>query len=344
MIRASVNLMVAGILISIGTSYKLPLSTTYVTFMVAMGASLADRAWGRDSAVYRVAGVINVIAGWFGTAIIAFSASALIAYLVYLGGVLVVVIFVIIVLLVLYRNFIKSKSEDKLQKTQVKIERAELTSIQGVVEESSSHISGLANRVKKMYINVVNDLAMANLVKLKKTDKQIAKLNSEVDELKDGVFYFIKSLDDNSVEASRFYVQVLGYLQDMSQSISYISRASYKHVNNNHKQLRVSQIKDLKHISANLEELLTNIAVIFDEGNFDEINNLFGQREALNNRVSDSIESQIKRIRSEESSPRNTTLYFSILLETKDLLAGISNVLHLYEEFNDMIQKGRILK
>ena len=71
---------------------------------------------------------------------------------------------------------------------------------------------------------------------------------------------------------------------------------------------------------------------------------MFGQREALNNRVSDSIESQIKRIRSEESSPRNTTLYFSILLETKDLLAGISNVLHLYEEFNDMIQKGRILK
>jgi phosphate/sulfate permease len=344
MIRASVNLMVAGILISIGTSYKLPLSTTYVTFMVAMGASLADRAWGRDSAVYRVAGVVNVVAGWFGTAIIAFSASALIAYLVYLGGVLVVVVFVIIVLLVLYRNFVKSKSEDKLQKTQVKIEREELTSIQGVVEESSSHISGLANRVKKMYINVVNDLAMANLVKLKKTDKQIAKLNNEVDELKDGVFYFIKSLDDNSVEASRFYVQVLGYLQDMSQSISYISRASYKHVNNNHKQLRVSQIKDLKHISANLEELLTNIAVIFDEGNFDEINNLFGQREALNNRVSDSIESQIKRIRSEESSPRNTTLYFSILLETKDLLAGISNVLHLYEEFNDMIQKGRILK
>ncbi len=344
MIRASVNLMVAGILISIGTSYKLPLSTTYVTFMVAMGASLADRAWGRDSAVYRVAGVINVVAGWFGTAIIAFTASALIAYLVSLGGVLVVVIFIIIVLLVLYRNFMKSKSEDKLQKTQVKIERAELTSIQGVVEESSSHISGLANRVKKMYINVVNDLAMANLVKLKKTDKQIAKLNNEVDELKDGVFYFIKSLDDNSVEASRFYVQVLGYLQDMSQSISYISRASYKHVNNNHKQLRVSQIKDLKHISANLEELLTNIAVIFDQGNFDEINNLFGQREALNNRVSDSIESQIKRIRSEESSPRNTTLYFSILLETKDLLAGISNVLHLYEEFNDMIQKGRILK
>src|SRR5690554_7973943 len=85
MIRASINLSVAGILISIATSYKLPLSTTYVTFMVAMGTSLADRAWGRDSAVYRVAGVINVIGGWFFTAFSAFFAAALVAFLLNLN-------------------------------------------------------------------------------------------------------------------------------------------------------------------------------------------------------------------------------------------------------------------
>ena len=78
-IRASVNLVVAAILISIATSFKLPLSTTYVTFMVAMGTSLADKAWGSDSAVYRVAGVINVIGGWLLTALIAFTASGVIA-------------------------------------------------------------------------------------------------------------------------------------------------------------------------------------------------------------------------------------------------------------------------
>ena len=82
MIRASVNLMVSGILIALATSMKLPLSTTYVTFMVAMGTSLADRAWGSDSAVYRVAGVLNVIGGWFGTAIGAFIASGIVVLLI----------------------------------------------------------------------------------------------------------------------------------------------------------------------------------------------------------------------------------------------------------------------
>ena len=98
MVRASVNLIVAGILISIGTSLKLPLSTTYVTFMVAMGTSLADRAWARESAVYRVAGVINVIGGWFLTAFVAFIAAATAAYLISLGGILMVAILLMVVI------------------------------------------------------------------------------------------------------------------------------------------------------------------------------------------------------------------------------------------------------
>ncbi|MGB0838330.1 MAG: inorganic phosphate transporter [Flavobacteriaceae bacterium] len=341
MIRASVNLMVAGILISIGTSYKLPLSTTYVTFMVAMGTSLADRAWGRDSAVYRVAGVLNVIGGWFGTAIIAFTASSIIAYLISLGGIITVVICLMVVIGMLYRNYMKYNKKSQAEKKQVRIERAELISIQGVVQESSSHISEVARRVNKMFTNVVNDLALSNVNKLKKTDKQIGKLNSEIDDLKDGVFYFIKSLDDSSVEASRFYVQVLGYLQDVAQSISYISRASYKHVNNNHKPLKVSQIKDLKRISYDLDVLLSGVQSIFDSGDFDRISELEEVREELYKRVSDSIESQISRIRSEESSPRNTTLYFSVLLETKDLISGITNMITLYEEFNEMIERSK---
>lgn len=341
LIRASVNLMLAGILISIGTSYKLPLSTTYVTFMVAMGTSLADRAWGRDSAVYRVAGVINVIGGWFGTAIIAFTASSVIAYLIYLGEITTVAVLLVVVLGLLYRNYVSYNKKAKVEKQQVRIQRAELISIKGVIDESSSHISEVARRVDKMYNNVVNDLATANVNKLKKTDKQIAKLNDEVDELKDNVFYFIKSLDDSSVEASRFYVQVLGYLQDISQSINYISRASYKHVNNNHKSLKLSQIKDLKKLSKQLDEYLSRIAVIFDESNFEEIESVYELRDSLYKRVSESIESQIQRIRSEETSPRNTTLYFSVLLETKDLMSGLNNVLALYEEFNEMITRSK---
>lgn len=273
MVRASVNLIVAGILISIGTSMKLPLSTTYVTFMVAMGTSLADRAWGRESAVYRVAGVINVIGGWFLTAITAFLTAALVAYLISWNMVMIPILLAVVTILI-GRNTLIHRRKKKEEKQQVYIERTELITINGVIEESADHISGVANRVNKLYTNVVNDLAKQDLNKLRKTDKHVGKLNDEIDSLKDGVFYFIKSLDETSVQASRFYIMVLGYLQDVAQSISYISRASYKHVNNNHKNLKKGQLKDLKKIDEELSTLLLKVAVVFEKRNFDNLSDL----------------------------------------------------------------------
>ena len=333
MIRASVNLIVAGILISIATSLKLPLSTTYVTFMVAMGTSLADRAWGRESAVYRVAGVINVVGGWFLTAITAFLAAALVAYLISWDMVMIPVLLVVVAFLI-GRNTIIHRKKSKEVKEQEYIERADLITINGVIEESADHISGVANRVNKLYTNVVNDLSNHDLNKLRKTDKHVGKLNEEIDNLKDGVFYFIKSLDDTSVQASRFYILVLGYLQDVAQSISYISRASFKHVNNNHKNLKKGQLKDLKGIDNQLTELLGQVSTIFDLRAFDDLEDILIEKQALLKDVSDSIEKQVTRIRQEESSPKNTTLYFSILLETQDLITALMSLLQTYEEFH----------
>ena len=333
MVRASVNLIVAGILISIATSLKLPLSTTYVTFMVAMGTSLADRAWGRESAVYRVAGVINVVGGWFLTAITAFLAAALVAYLISWDMVMIPVLLVVVAFLI-GRNTIIHKKKSKEVKEQEYIERADLITINGVIEESADHISGVANRVNKLYTNVVNDLSNHDLNKLRKTDKHVGKLNEEIDNLKDGVFYFIKSLDDTSVQASRFYILVLGYLQDVAQSISYISRASFKHVNNNHKNLKKGQLKDLKGIDNQLTELLGQVSTIFDLRAFDDLEDILIEKQALLKDVSNSIEKQVTRIRQEESSPKNTTLYFSILLETQDLITALMSLLQTYEEFH----------
>jgi len=334
MIRASVNLIVAGILISIGTSLKLPLSTTYVTFMVAMGTSLADRAWGRESAVYRVAGVVNVVGGWFMTAIVAFVAAAIVAYLIYLGGITMVAILLLLVFGLIARNSIRHSKKAKETKKQHHIERAELITINGVIEESSDHISEVAQRVNKLYTNVVNDLANHDLNKLRKTEKHVGKLNDEIDNLKDGVFYFIKSLDETSVQASRFYILVLGYLQDVAQSISYISRASYKHVNNNHKNLKKGQLKDLKGIDNQLTELLSEVSSIFENRAFEGLDAILIKKQMLLNAVSASIEKQVARIRTDESSPKNTILYFSVLLETKDLIAALMNLLQTYEEFH----------
>ncbi|RSC94787.1 inorganic phosphate transporter [Tenacibaculum singaporense] len=333
LVRASVNLIVAGILISIATSMKLPLSTTYVTFMVAMGTSLADRAWGRESAVYRVAGVINVIGGWFLTAITAFLTAALVAYLISWDMVMIPVLLLVVALLIA-RNTLQHRKKSKEEKKQVHMERAELITINGVIEESSDHIAGVANRINKLYSSVVKDLATHDLVKLRKTDKHVTKLNDEIDSLKDGVFYFIKSLDDTSVQASRFYILILGYLQDVAQSISYISRATYKHVNNNHKNLKKGQIKDLKSIDNTLSKLLDDIANTFENRSFDNLEHIINEKKELLKDVSKSIEKQVDRIRTDETSPKNTTLYFSILIETQDLVSGLMSLLETYEEFH----------
>lgn len=333
LIRASVNLIVAGILISIATSMKLPLSTTYVTFMVAMGTSLADRAWGRESAVYRVAGVLNVIGGWFLTAITAFLAAALVAYLISWDMVMIPVLLAVVAILI-GRNTLNHRKKSKEDKKQLYIERADLITINGVIEESADHISEVATRVNKLYTNVVNDLANHDLNKLRKTDKHVEKLNDEIDSLKDGVFYFIKSLDETSVQASKFYIEVLGYLQDVAQSISYISRASYKHVNNNHKNLKKGQLKDLKAIDNKLSSLLIKINEIFKNRTFDDLDNVLIEKQALLVDVSNSIEKQVARIRTDETSPKNTTLYFSVLLETKDLIGALMSLLQTYEEFH----------
>ena len=333
MVRASVNLIVAGILISIATSMRLPLSTTYVTFMVAMGTSLADRAWGRESAVYRVAGVINVIGGWFLTAITAFLAAGLVAYLISWDMVMIPILLVLVAFLI-GRNTVMHRKKSKEVKKQEYIQRADLITINGVIEESADHISSVANRVNKLYTNVVDDLANHDLNKLRKTDKHVEKLNKEIDDLKDGVFYFIKSLDDTSVQASRFYILVLGYLQDVAQSISYISRISFRHVNNNHKNLKKGQLKDLKAIDNQLTEILGKVSSVFELRAFDDLEEILIEKQDLLKDVSDSIEKQVTRIRIEESSPKNTTLYFSILLETQDLITALMSLLQTYEEFH----------
>ena len=333
MIRASVNLMVSGTLISIATSYKLPLSTTYVTFMVAMGTSLADRAWDRESAVFRVAGVMNVIFGWFSTALIAFVSAGTFAYFINLGGTPVIAILLLLVVFLLVRSTINHSKRVKEEKKKSYIDRAELITINEVINESSDHISEVIRRVNKLYTNVVNDLGLHDLNKLSKTEKHVKKLNKEVNVLKEDVFYFIRSLHETSVEASRFYILVLVYLQDITQSIEYISTTSYKHVSNNHKNLKKSQIGDLTIISEKLIVLFDKIEADFNKKDFNNLTAIIAEKQALFDHLSLSIDKQISRIRTEESSPKNTTLYFGILLETKDLISALMNLLELYQEF-----------
>ena len=332
MVRASVNLMVAGILISIATSYKLPLSTTYVTFMVAMGTSLADRAWGAESAVYRVAGVLNVIGGWFLTAFSAFFAAAVVAFLISWNVKVMVPILLLVTAALLVKNMLAHRKKTRAGKEEDSINQAESSSIHGVVEESADNIRAVVSRASKIYTNTIDSLAKQDLEGLKKSKKGVKKLDDEVEVLKDNIFYFIKNLDESSIGASDFYINVLGNLQDMSQSLEYISKASHKHVNNNHLKLRFNQIKDLKETEQQLKTLFGKIKSTFSERNFDNINIILDEKQQLLDQVNERIKKQVARTRTEEDSPKNTTLYFSLLLETKDLIKATMSLLEAYNE------------
>ena len=331
MVRAAVNLMVASVLISIATSMKLPLSTTYVTFMVAMGTSLADRAWGSESAVYRVAGVLNVIGGWFFTAIIAFIAAGTVAYLIHLGGGAMIGVLLLLAVLLLARNYIKHKKKTREVKAEDSLNKAESKSIQGVIEESADNISKALKRVSKINDITINGLVNQDLDMLKKAKITVTKLESEIEELQNDIFYFIKELDDSYLGASKFYIDVIGSIQDVAQSSSLIAKVSHKHVHNNHKSLKKKQAEELLSINENLVHLFDQIRKVFDSRTFDQIiPGIRDEKQALLTNVQDSIQKQVERTRTEESSPKNTTLYFSILLETKDLILANMNILNLY--------------
>ena len=341
MVRAAVNLMVASVLISIATSMKLPLSTTYVTFMVAMGTSLADRAWGSESAVYRVAGVLNVIGGWFFTAIVAFIASGTVAYLIHMGGPTMIAILLLLAILLLSRNYIKHVKKRREVRVEDSLSKAESSSIHGVIEESADNISKALKRVGKINNNTIDGLVHQDISKLTKAKETVVKLELEIEDLQNDIFYFIKDLDDSYLGASKFYIDIIGSLQDVAQSASLITKVSHKHVRNHHKKLKKNQVEELQIINDKLLSLFLRIREVFDSRTFDQIvPDILESKQALLEEVKVSIQKQVERTReSDSTSPKNTTLYFIILLETKDLIEACVRILNLYYDEHDYIEK-----
>ena len=330
MIRASVNLMVAGVLISIATSMKLPLSTTYVTFMVAMGTSLSDKAWGRESAVYRVAGVINVILGWFLTAFGALIASGVVVFLINWNKEVMIPIMLVITIAILIRNFIYHKRIQNRMIDSRSLKKSESKTVQGIISESSDNVNNVIFRSNKIFATVIQGLSKEDSDKLKKSKKQVKKLDSEIEDLRDNIFYFIKNLDETSVRGSNFYMIILAYLTDIAESLNYISSKSYKHVNNQHKKLKFNQLRDLTEIKDAIDHFSSEITSVFKDKRFGALNLIIAQKDKLNSIINEKINAQIDRTRNEESSPKNTTLYFNILLETKDLLKSVFNLIDEY--------------
>ena len=204
-----------------------------------------------------------------------------------------------------------------------------------MIQESAKNIAKVVKRTNQIYANAIGGLARQNLDLLKKSKKQVVKLTEEVDDLRDNIFFFIKNLDESSVEASGFYIDVLSHLQDITQSLEYIAKVTHKHVSNNHKKLKFNQIKELQEICEKLDLLFNDTQKAFKTGSFEEIGVIINEKKEVYRLVKEKIKEQVKRTRTEESSPKNTTLYFSVLLETKDLMNAIMNLLEEYHNSHE---------
>lgn len=330
-VRASINLTVAAVLISIATSYKLPLSTTYVTFMVAMGTSLADRAWGADSAVYRVAGVLNVIGGWFLTALTAFTACGIVAVIIFTGKLPALIGMFVLTIGVLWNNFRKHKVSVKESKRERDLKMMANSSVQGIILESAQDVSKVINKCNDIYLGAINSLAKQSIEDLRTSKKEVSHLGKEIDKLRNELFYFIQDIEDENVNSSHFYINLISKLEDMAQSLDYITKASFKHVSNNHRQLKYSQIKELKETQLDLDALFSDIRFAFDLKDFASIATILPKKEEMFANIDAKINQQVQRTRSkEEKSPKNTTLFFSLMIETKDLIVATINLIEHY--------------
>ena len=340
MVRASVNMALAGILISIATSMKLPLSTTYVTFMVAMGTSLSDRAWGAESAVYRVAGVLNVIGGWFGTAIIALLSSGLILTLIYFGRGTAIILLLVSAAVIIIRNYLAYNKRQKEEAEQFYIKRAESITLKGVINESAKNVENVLLRSKLIIALNIDGLSKQDAEKLKQGKKEVKALSSEIEDVRASVFHFIQNLEDSSVQASAFYISMVNQLNNISQSLEYISKMCNDHVLNNHSKLRYTQLRDLREIKEQFEKNIFNQTADSLKGLSQEgITALLDRKDRLESIITEKIDSHVQDIRNEDSSPKNTTLYFSLLLESKDFLNAVTSLItEYYKSYEENVE------
>ncbi len=337
MLRASVTLVVASILISIGTSYKLPLSTTYVTFMVAMGTSLADGAWGRESAVYRISGVLSVIGGWFFTAFSAFTVAFIFAYIFYYGGTFAVIIMIPLIIFFLYKTHLHHAEKTAEQEVDTDEIEGETISDSSVLDKSIDNVTGVLVALDEIFKNSLDGLAKEDLKKLTATFKDFTKVDKRTKKLKNKVSKTIDRLNESSIETGHFYVQVLDYLRQITHSSYHITHPILMHVDNNHKPLLPVQNEELLALYNNNKALFNEIITMIKSRDFSQLPQLITKQEEALKFVKVARKNQIKRIKKNEVGTRNSMLYLNLLSEAKNMIIF---AIDLVKSFRDFFQEN----
>lgn len=335
LVRATVNLMVASVLISFATSIKIPLSTTYVTFMVAMGTALADRAWNSESAVYRVAGVLNVIASWIMTSLIAFVLSSVSVLLIYFGGLWAVTILLLFLVFVLVKSAINHRNHIVKLTAKKKFNSKDLENIHLITTKYASNISDIFNRLQGLYSDAIKNLALLSSLQLKQNKKDIEEILSEINGLKEIIFFQINSNEKTSSAANKFYILTLDDLEAVALAMSQIINNSYNHVQNNHKKLTFNQIRGLKSVDIKTKEVFPKINHSFKNLDFSNLKSVIKSLVIIQSEIEQLLDIQISRVNSFDNSSKNMRLYFELLKKSSDMVDSLKVILIRYKEFND---------
>jgi len=338
-LRAAVNLMVSSILIAFGTSLKLPLSTTYVTFMVAMGSSLADRAWGRDSAVYRISGVFAVVAGWFLTALIAFTVSSIIAWTISIGGMWVIIGLIALALILVIRTHTifrrriskTSEEEEMINENDGAVKR---------VEKCTSQVLKTITGSERIFTLALDSFLNEDIVNLREAMEMERQFDARTKKQKGKIVQTISKMKKVDLDSGYFYIQVVDYQREMAHSLHFMVEPLMEHLANQHKPFTESQANEIRQMISETSGFFNLARQIVMEEKFSAIDDLVSNRLRLFETIYNIEKDQVRRIKEKEVNTRNSLLFFKALAETKNLLLQTVNLLKSHRDF---IHANRII-
>ncbi len=317
LIRASVNLTVASLLISQATALQLPLSTTYVTFMVAMGSSLADRAWGRDSAVYRITGVFTVISGWFFTAFAAFTMCFIVAMCVAFGGMCGIIAMCALVVFLLLKSSMLHKKRSAAGNNADAAKQS--------MADRNGEMMELMHRMTEIYDMNLEALSVEDRKILKKLRKETRTVNRTLrDKMVMDVMPYVRELDETEANRGKYYVQMVEFATSAFESLGDITAASFTYIDNNHEGLETERMKDLRGMSVKLSNLCDGLRLMHLNGDYSDLDKWLVGLDTLDEEVADIVKHQIILNTEEDMSDmRKTLLYLNLLNETRTMIRKV---------------------
>jgi phosphate/sulfate permease len=333
LLRASVNLMVASALVAWATSMKLPLSTTYVTFMVAMGTSLADQAWGLESAVYRVTGVLTVIGGWFFTAFSAFTVALTFAFvLMYLNKWVAILLLLSVAGLMISRNFKIHTRREKAAKELELLDLKRVTDADFATRTCFEHSGRFLEVVGTNLSSCFDGILTQDRKKLKQLRRETSKIQAWSNIIVANVFKTLRLLQQDEVRNAGKYAYVISSLQEISESLRDIILRCHVHTSNQHAGLLPAQKKELQQVRKVVEALLNDTAGILLSRKPFKYREVAGHYVKLKQHLEDFDRIQIDRIRSSVSKTRLSILFYGINNACLKISEQTLQLLNIFDE------------